>query len=91
MIPFGEGEYQSMVEDARKKLSIKDDGGSAFPSHGTMGEVVHEGMSLRQYAIIQFIAALLASPPTSYGFHGHASRVRFAEAQADAMIEDGKK
>ena len=90
MIPFGEGEYHEMTEAAMKKLSTKDDGGPAFPSHGTMGEVVHEGMSVRQYAIIQFIAALLASPPTSYSLH-HASRVRFAEAQADAIIEDGKK
>lgn len=29
------------------------DGGSAFPSHGAMGEVVHEGMTLRQYAAIK--------------------------------------
>ena len=90
MIPFGEGEYHEMKEAAMKKLSTKDDGGPAFPSHGTMGEVVHEGMSVRQHAIIQFIAALLASPPTSYSLD-HTSRVRFAEAQADAMIEDGKK
>ena len=25
------------------------DGGPAFPSHGTMGEVAHEGMKLRDY------------------------------------------
>lgn len=28
-------------------MSAIDDGGPAFPSHGTMGEVTHEGMSLR--------------------------------------------
>lgn len=27
----------------------KDNGGPAFPSHGSMGEVVCEGMTLRQY------------------------------------------
>ena len=27
----------------------KPDGGSAFPSNGTMGEVVHLGMTLRDY------------------------------------------
>ena len=26
-----------------------NDGGPAFPSHGSMGEVAHEGMSLRDY------------------------------------------
>jgi hypothetical protein len=26
-----------------------DDGGTAFPSHGSMGEVVQEGMTLRDY------------------------------------------
>lgn len=25
------------------------DGGPAFPSHGSMGEVTHEGMTLRDY------------------------------------------
>lgn len=28
-------------------------GGPAFPSHGSMGEVSHEGMTLRQYAAIK--------------------------------------
>lgn len=26
-----------------------NDGGPAFPSHGSMGEVVHDGMTLRDY------------------------------------------
>ena len=28
---------------------MKKDGGPAFPSHGSMGEVVQSGMSLRDY------------------------------------------
>lgn len=28
-------------------------GGPAFPSHGSMGEVAHAGMTLRQYAAIK--------------------------------------
>ena len=30
-------------------MSEIDSGGKAFPSHGTMGEVTHEGMTLRQW------------------------------------------
>jgi hypothetical protein len=30
-----------------------DNGGSAFPSHGSMGEVTHQGMSLRDYFAIR--------------------------------------
>lgn len=28
------------------------DGGPAFPSHGSMGEVAHQGMTLRDYIAI---------------------------------------
>ena len=30
-------------------MTEKETGGPAFPSHGSMGEVVHEGMPLRDY------------------------------------------
>jgi len=30
-------------------MSNTTTGGSAFPSHGSMGEVTHEGMTLRDY------------------------------------------
>ncbi len=30
-------------------MSKKDTSGPAFPSHGSMGEVAHEGMTLRDY------------------------------------------
>lgn len=36
-----------------------DDGGSAFPSHGSMGEVVHDGMSLRDWFAGQAMNMLL--------------------------------
>lgn len=30
-------------------MNKKNTGGPAFPSHGSMGEVAHEGMTLRDY------------------------------------------
>jgi hypothetical protein len=38
--------------------------GPAFPSHGSMGEVVSEGMTLRDYFAAKAIAALISEPPT---------------------------
>lgn len=37
----------------------KDNGGAAFPSHGTMGEVVCEGMALRDYFAAKAMQAQL--------------------------------
>jgi len=37
-----------------------DDGGPAFPSHGSMGEVTHEGMSMRDYIAAKVIASTIA-------------------------------
>lgn len=34
-------------------MNNTETGGSAFPSHGSMGDVVCEGMTLRQYAAIK--------------------------------------
>lgn len=52
---------------------MKDDGGTAFPSHGSMGEVAQEGMTLRDYfaakaegpdgdATAEFVAKCLGWP-----------------------------
>lgn len=30
-------------------MSAEDNGGPAFPSHGSMGEVIQHGMTLRDY------------------------------------------
>ena len=70
------------------------DGGSAFPSHGTMGEVLELGMTLRDY----FAAAALQGYRTAYwqwykslGENGPvADPQKMAEwsyADADAMLE----
>ena len=36
-------------------------GGPAFPSHGSMGEVAHEGMALRDYFAAKAMQGLLAN------------------------------
>jgi hypothetical protein len=40
---------------------MKPDGGPAFPSHGTMGEVAHEGMTLRDYFAAKAMQGELAA------------------------------
>ena len=35
-------------------------GGPAFPSHGSMGEVAHEGMTLRDYFAAKAMQGLIA-------------------------------
>lgn len=37
----------------------KDTGGPAFPSHGTMGEVVCEGLSMRDYFAAKAMQGML--------------------------------
>ncbi len=41
-----------------------NNGGPAFPSHGTMGEVVNEGMSTRTWLAGQALTGLLANIET---------------------------
>lgn len=36
-------------------------GGNAFPSHGSMGEVVQEGMTLRDYMAAKAVTGLLSA------------------------------
>ena len=37
-------------------------GGPAFPSHGSMGEVTHEGMTLRDYFAAKAMQAFCSRP-----------------------------
>ena len=43
-------------------MTTIDNGGPAFPSHGAMGEVAHEGMRLRDYFAGQALHGLMANP-----------------------------
>lgn len=64
----------------------------AFPSHGTMGELVQEGMTLRDYFAAKAINSLIAYELT-YGAYRHIcppSAVQIADRAlmiADAMME----
>lgn len=40
----------------------RNTGGPAFPSHGSMGEVAHEGMTLRDYFAAKAMHALMTEP-----------------------------
>lgn len=70
------------------KEPVKD-GGPAFPSHGTMGEVVQEGMSLRDYMAVhapspeveELRVVLSTTRP------GTASTVEARWAWADQMLK----
>lgn len=62
-----------------------NNGGAAFPSHGTMGEVAQEGMSLRDY----FAAAALQSirPLHSPQIRQNPGEIaEYAYDLADAML-----
>ena len=73
-------------------MSARADGGPAFPSHGSMGEVTHEGMSLCDYFAGRALQAMVgAAEGQSFGLmgEGHINCDRFslvAYALADAML-----
>ena len=59
-------------------------GGPAFPSHGSMGEVAQEGMTLRDYFAAKAMQGLLAGSLKSSDTHLIA---RDCYAMADAMLK----
>lgn len=71
-------------------------GGHAFPSHGSMGEVVQEGMTLRDYFAAKALPCCLngkdcpsvddSDNPTDIEYMSRA-----AYAVADAMIAEREK
>lgn len=67
---------------------MKDDSIPAFPSHGTMGEVAHPGMSLRDWfagmAMAGFSACLNAPD-------GPTGLSEAAYIMADAMLKERAK
>ena len=59
-------------------------GGPAFPSHGSMGEITHEGMTLRDYFAAKAMQGLLSdtgvkSTPDEFSFNAYL--------MADAMLK----
>ena len=62
-------------------MSNTNTGGPAFPSHGSMGEVAHEGMTLRDY----FAAKAMQGLTQKYSHEGDVSRNAYKIA--DAMLK----
>lgn len=67
----------------------KDDGGPAFPSHGNMGEVVCEGMTLRDYFAAKAMQGMLAGNVEMFG--PAEKLVETAFMLADAMLAERAK
>ena len=73
----------------------RDNGRPAFPSHGSMGEVTHEGMTLRDYFAAKAMAAFICEPVEGTGsalfYDIHeltcAAISSAAYKMADAMLE----
>jgi hypothetical protein len=63
-----------------------DKGGPAFPSHGSMGEVAHEGMTLRDYFAAKAMQGLLASLPGDTTLYD-SNVAKWSYEMADAMLK----
>lgn len=70
-----------------------DNGGPAFPSHGSMGEVTHEGMSLRDHFAGEALNAVIGGRSWSHIDQDHIMEVwaQAAYAVADAMLAERAK
>ena len=67
---------------------MKDNGGSAFPSHGSMGEVSNEGMTLRDYFAAKVLCGLMTEYWNSDSYREPTFDLisKSAYALADAMM-----
>ena len=82
--------WEKEEEDEEQMTDKFDDGGPAYPSHGTMGEVCHEGSTLWD-----FYAAAARYEEFCPGGASHKraaeERARICADFADAMIAERKK
>ena len=65
-------------------MSAIDDGGPAYPSHGTMGEVVCHGASLRDVFAMHAMQGMLANDDARLMDNGQIARIAYM--QADDML-----
>lgn len=73
-------------------MSEKDTGGTAFPAHGTMGEIVEHGMSLRDYFAAKALSAVVgAIMPQECHRWSVADFADEAYKLADAMLAERAK
>jgi hypothetical protein len=79
-------------------MNKPNDGGPAFPSHGTMGEVIQDGMSLHAYfsahapalprfVLDSFVAAKKGGAVMDLNEHAKMC-ARWARLYADAMLRE---
>jgi hypothetical protein len=67
-------------------MTDKQTGGPAFPSHGSMGEVAHEGMTLRDYFAAKAMQGYVGDPDWRVDM-GLEDTAFAAYKQADAMLK----
>ncbi len=70
-------------------MSNTNTGGPAFPSHGSMGEVAHEGMTLRDYFAAKAMQGYMVGLKPAQDI-GPDMQDRIAEgmySMADAMLK----
>lgn len=71
-------------------MTDKNTGGSAFPSHGSMGEVAQEGQTLRDYFAAKAMQAFICSPnATQDWIKEYCSSSAYG--MADAMLAEREK
>lgn len=68
-----------------------EDGGPAFPSHGSMGEVVQTGMTLREYFAAAALTGLLSRYVGAITAETYAQAVSESLKFSDAMLSSRNK
>ena len=67
-------------------MSNTNAGGPAFPSHGSMGEVAHEGMALRDYFAAKAMQGFMANKSNPMHYQPETD-AQWAYMIADAMLK----
>jgi hypothetical protein len=67
-------------------MSNTDTGGPAFPSHGSMGEVAQEGMTLRDYFAAKAMQGFMANKSNPMHYQPEED-AQWAYMIADAMLK----
>jgi len=67
---------------------MKSTGGPAFPSHGSMGEVTQEGMTIRDYLAAKAMSSLILSGRLHELWEIEAERYIESLAEDAYMISD---
>ena len=60
----------------------------AFPSHGSMGEVVEQGMTLRDYFAAKAMQGIITNDYDGYTME---EMIKLAWVYADAMLKEREK